>query len=80
MTVPRIHFVCPTCKAEHFRGFLDGVCLFRCLRCGYQGHGFHPDREIDHELYAQHVEGNESLRALGLPEVPLGVDPLGYGC
>ena len=36
---PPIHFQCPTCGAEHRRGFVDGVSLFRCLRCGYQGHG-----------------------------------------
>ena len=28
-----IGFKCPTCDAEHTRGFLDGVSLFRCLRC-----------------------------------------------
>jgi hypothetical protein len=36
-----IRFTCPTCSATHGRGFLDGVSVFRCLRCGYLGHGFH---------------------------------------
>lgn len=31
----RIHFVCPSCGAQHDRGFLDGVCVFRCFGCGY---------------------------------------------
>jgi len=74
-----IHFVCPRCSAEHRRGFLDGVCLFRCFGCGYQGHGFHPDSEIDREVYAEHLTANESLRSLGLPEIPLGLDPLSLG-
>lgn len=30
-------FVCPKCGATHHRGFLDGVQLYRCLKCGYQG-------------------------------------------
>lgn len=75
-----IHFQCPACNAEHWRGFLDGVSLFRCLRCGYQGHGFHPDSDIDRDVYADHVEANAISRALGLPETPLGVDPLSQGC
>lgn len=75
-----IHFQCPTCNAEHRRGFLDGVSLFRCLRCGYMGHGFHPDPEIDREVYADHCEANAISRALCLPETPLGVDPLSHGC
>lgn len=74
------HFKCTTCGAEHRRGFLDGVSLFRCLRCGYQGHGFHPDAETDREVYAEHAANNELNRSLGIPEVPLGVDPLSHGC
>lgn len=76
---PDIHFECPSCSARHDRGFIDGVCVFRCLRCGYQGHGFHSDPEIDRELYATHVKGNARLRELGLPEIPLGIDPLSHG-
>lgn len=78
-TQPPIHFVCPTCSAEHWRGFVDGVSVFRCLHCGYQGHGFHPDPEIDREVYADHLAGNEYLRSVGLPEVPMGADPLSHG-
>jgi Zn ribbon nucleic-acid-binding protein len=73
-----ILFECPTCEARHTRGFLDGVCLFRCLHCGYQGHGFHPDPDIDRAVFADHQESNRHSRALGIPETPLGVDPLNY--
>ena len=31
------------------------------------------------EVFAQHVEANAFNRAHGIPEVPLGVDPLGHG-
>lgn len=74
-----IQFECPTCGASHDRGFVDGVSLFRCLRCGYQGHGFHPDPETDRAVYAEHCAANAMNRSLGLPEVPLGVDPLNGG-
>ena len=70
-----ILFKCPTCGAEHSRGFLDGVSLFRCLRCGYQGHGFHPDADIDRAVYKERQLGNLVNRAAGVPEVPMGVDP-----
>lgn len=78
----RIHFICPTpgCGAEHWRGFLDGVSVFRCLRCGYQGHGFHHDHDIDREVFAQHQEANAYNRLVGVPEVTLGDDPLSHGC
>jgi Zn ribbon nucleic-acid-binding protein len=76
---PSIHFRCPTCNAEHHRGFVDGVSVFRCLRCGYSGHGFHSDADIDRDAYADHCAANADLRRLGLPEVPLGVDPLSHG-
>lgn len=75
-----ITFKCPTCDAEHTRGFLDGVSLFRCLRCGYQGHGFHSDPEIDRQVLADHKAANAINRLLGVPETPLGVDPLSHGC
>ncbi len=80
MSEPRIQFECPVCHARHDRGFLDGVSLFRCLGCGYQGHGFHPDPEIDRAVFVDHEAGNAISRSLGLPETPLGVDPLGHGC
>jgi Zn ribbon nucleic-acid-binding protein len=78
--VTAISFKCPTCNAEHTRGFIDGVSLFRCLRCGYQGHGFHSDPEIDRQVFADHEAANAISRALGISETPLGVDPLSHGC
>jgi len=72
-------FVCPSCEATHTRGFIDGISLFRCLNCGYSGHGFNNDPAIDKELYAQHQEANALNRAHGIPEVPLGDDPLSHG-
>jgi len=42
-----IKFTCPSCDAHHERGYHMGTLgLFRCLRCGYVGHGHHPDAEI----------------------------------
>lgn len=63
-----ICFICPCCAAEHTRGYLDGVRLFRCLRCGYQGYGFHPDPEIDKSLSDEMETDNEFARKHGLPE------------
>jgi rubredoxin len=71
-----IYFECPICGAQHTRGFLNGVDVFRCLKCGYVGHGFHPDPEIDRLLMREHVAANIWNRAHGIQEVPLGVDPL----
>lgn len=73
---PPIQFECPTCGAKHTRGFINGVDVFRCLRCGYMGHGFHPDAETDRQLYEEHRAANAVNRAAGITEVPLGVDPL----
>lgn len=70
-----IRFKCPSCGAEHTRGFVDGVCTFRCFGCGYQGHGFHPVAAIDKAVYADHLAGNALNRRAGVPEVPLGIDP-----
>jgi hypothetical protein len=75
--VAEIRFECPGCGARHTRGFVNGVNVFRCLRCGYAGHGFSTDFESDRLAYAEHCENNALHRALGIPEVPLGVDPLG---
>ena len=61
-----IHFTCPSCGARHARGWVNGVDTFRCLKCGYQGHGFHPDAEID---FIVGVELRKSValdRSLGL--------------
>lgn len=63
-----IHFKCPTCNAEHDRGYLNGVDIFRCLHCGYVGHGFHPDAEIDREVFADVQEANAWNRAHGISE------------
>jgi hypothetical protein len=79
MTIPTRHpirFECPACGAHHERGFVDGHSVFRCLRCGYLGRGFSEDRELDDAVFAEHEEANRVNRSLGLPEVPLGVDPL----
>lgn len=75
-TRERIHFECPSCGATHDRGCLNGVDVFRCLRCGYVGHGFHTDPEIDRELLAEHNVANAFNRAHGIAEAPLGRDPL----
>jgi hypothetical protein len=63
---PTIHFTCPCCEAEHTRGYIDGVALFRCLRCGYQGYGFHPDPDIDRGVYLEHVEAEKWNAAHGV--------------
>lgn len=70
-----ILFGCPTCGARHTRGFLNGVDVFRCLRCGYVGHGFHTDPDIDQQVFEEWSENNAWNRAHGVREVPLGVDP-----
>jgi rubredoxin len=70
-----IHFKCPCCGAEHTRGFIDLVSVFRCLKCGYMGYGFHPDKTIDEAVFADHEQGNAFNRAHGIDEVPLGIDP-----
>lgn len=75
-TQERIRFVCPVCEASHERGMVDGAALFRCLRCGYMGFGHHADEDMDIAIEAERRENNEVNRALGLPEVPPGYDPL----
>jgi hypothetical protein len=72
-----VHFTCPCCGATHDRGYVNGVDRFRCLGCGYSGHGLHPDAETDRELYQEHLSINALHRTLGLPEVPFThPDPL----
>jgi hypothetical protein len=66
-----IHFICPSCGAKHERGYVDGVSTFRCLSCGYLGHGFHADPEIDRDVYADHLAGNAINHAAGIPEEQL---------
>jgi rubredoxin len=63
-----IHFECPRCKATHDRGYFDGVDTFRCLRCGYVGHGFHPDEAIDAGIGRDIREAQKWNRDHGLPE------------
>lgn len=63
-----IHFTCPRCDARHSRGYLGGVTmLFRCLGCGYVGHGLHPDEAIDQAAYDELVESVALDARLGLP-------------
>jgi len=54
-TEPPIRFKCPSCGARHERGYVDGVSLFRCLHCGYQGtknadEDFDPRTEADAQI------------------------------
>lgn len=63
-----IRFACPGCNAQHDRGYLNGVDLFRCLGCGYVGHGHHPDAEADRAIHLDIAAANEVNRSLGLPE------------
>jgi len=65
-----VHFVCPQCKSKHNRGYVDGVDTFRCLRCGYAGHGFHTDAETD-RLVGVEIRQNQAANvSLGLPPGP----------
>lgn len=63
-----IEFRCPNCAATHRRGYLNGTDVFRCLACGYTGHGFHPDEQIDAEIGRDIREAQRVNRSLGLPE------------
>jgi ribosomal protein L37AE/L43A len=75
-TRERIRFECPVCAAVHDRGMINGVDVFRCLRCGYVGHGFSVDPEADRLALEEHDAANAYNRVRGIEEVPLGVDPL----
>jgi len=66
-----IVFLCPACSATHRRGYVDGVCTFRCLKCGYLGRGNHPDPGIDAEIGREMDEGEAWNAAHGLPVTPL---------
>jgi len=68
-----IRFTCPRCGRGHTRGYLDGVSLFRCLGCGYVGHGHHPDEEIDREVQREIDEAKAWDAAHGLAWPPEGV-------
>lgn len=65
-----VHFTCPSCGAAHDRGYVDGADTFRCLRCGYVGHGFHPDPEIDREVGVEIRTNQKWNREHDLPEGP----------
>lgn len=63
-----IHFTCPRCDARHARGYFGGVPgLFRCMGCGYSGHGLHPDEQVDQELFVEIAESVALDARLGLP-------------
>ena len=65
-----IHFTCPSCGAEHDRGYVDGVDTFRCLGCGYRGHGFNPDSDTDRGIGQDIREAQAWDMAHGLPAGP----------
>lgn len=63
-----IHFDCPFCNAHHERGYVNGIDVFRCLKCGYVGYGYHPDPVIDAEVHADVKEALAIDKALGLKD------------
>lgn len=73
-----IHFTCPQCAARHDRGYAGyTVGAFRCLRCGYSGHGLHQDADIDREVFAEWEQTRvESLYYGGFPVTFTFPDPL----
>ncbi len=66
--VKAIRFKCPVCGAEHSRGFLDGVSLCRCLRCGYQGHAGDANDANNMGHAGRRVDVIVPFRAPGAPE------------
>lgn len=65
---PPIRFECPRCGTAHERGYINGVDTFRCLRCGYIGHGFHPDPSIDRAV-------GDEIREAQAWDVAHGLEP-----
>lgn len=66
-----IRFDCPSCGAHHERGYHMGtVGVFRCLGCGYVGHGHHPEPEIDAAIDDEIQQNRAWDRAHRLPEGP----------
>ena len=56
------------CGSEHSRGALNGVDVYRCLRCGFTGKvpqlgkfNWHPDSVIDAEVQRDHIEGKQRM-------------------
>jgi transcription elongation factor Elf1 len=35
--IPARSFSCPQCSAQHSRGTVNGVDVYRCLKCGWSG-------------------------------------------
>jgi hypothetical protein len=67
-----ICFTCPSCGASHTRGYHHGIVgYFRCLHCGYDGHGHHPDRDVDEAVHAEIVENRAWNVQHGLPAGPV---------
>lgn len=66
-----IHFTCPRCGAHHDRGYVNGVDAFRCLRCGYVGHGLHPDPDIDAAVWRDQQLARRWEQAHGIDPGPL---------
>ncbi len=61
-----IHFTCPRCERGHSRGYVNGVDLFRCLGCGYVGHGLHPDEGVDQAAFEEAAKNVALDASLGL--------------
>lgn len=60
-------FQCPVCERKHNRGFFGSPDNYRCLNCGYVGHGIHPDPEIDAAIGVE-IRANQAWNvAHGLP-------------
>jgi len=80
--VPLQRFVCPVCQRSHGRGqFGIASGSYRCLHCGYVGHGYHPDPQIDSDLWfaALELEQDSLQRGLGcFVGVPPEPCPIGY--
>lgn len=72
----RVEFTCPSCSAQHDRGYVDGMSVFRCLRCGYMGYGHHPDPEIDAGIQADVLEGRRADQAVLRANPEMVNDPL----
>jgi Zn ribbon nucleic-acid-binding protein len=49
---------------------MNGVDTFRCLKCGYNGHGFHPDANIDQSVFEEERANNDLDRKMGVMLVP----------
>lgn len=60
-------FTCPKCSAQHTRGpMLGTINTYRCLSCGYTGHGHHPDAGIDAEVEGERLDNEAWNMAHGM--------------